>query len=325
MEIPVGSTNGVKHKVYWRGEAIEPDTLPTVQVFDVTDDPTADPPINPNYVIYTLTAEKDETDIGVYTVYLPIHATSKSKELKLKWIYTINGAEQEKEHKLFVITPYVDFAEACGCLEIGNDPSDPNYKSYKEILAAERYARKSIESFTGQKFYLYSDVYSVYGTDSDTLGLPAKINSIHKLYMNDQLLVDNIQGVDNWNYVIDFTESGFGIRVNRASLVDNTVYTANGMIPPSIHGGSGIFQDGVRYTVDGQYGWSYVPDEVSLAAIELMKDYFAKDHIWRNKYIDKISTFDWDFEYGSGATSGTGNLYADQLLSDFVVSKVLLF
>ena len=55
-----------------------------------------------------------------------------------------------------------------------------------------------------------------------------------------------------------------------------------------------------------------------------MKDYFSKDNLWRNKYVNKISTFDWDFEYGSGATSGTGNLYADQLLSDYVVSKVLL-
>jgi hypothetical protein len=107
-------------------------------------------------------------------------------------------------------------------------------------------------------------------------------------------------------------------------MVDNTVYTANGMIPPSIHDSYGIFQRGNRYTVFGKFGWLELPDEVELACVELMKDYFSKDNMWRNKYVNKISTFDWDFEYGSGATSGTGNLYADQLLSDYVVSKVLL-
>ena len=54
-----------------------------------------------------------------------------------------------------------------------------------------------------------------------------------------------------------------------------------------------------------------------------MKDYFAKDRSWRNKYIKNISTFDWDFEYTSEAYSGTGNAYADRLLADYVmVSKV---
>jgi len=54
-----------------------------------------------------------------------------------------------------------------------------------------------------------------------------------------------------------------------------------------------------------------------------MKDYFAKDTVWRNKYIKNISTFDWDFEYTSEAYAGTGNAYADRLLADYVmVSKV---
>jgi hypothetical protein len=133
------------------------------------------------------------------------------------------------------------------------------------------------------------------------------------------LLKDTIDEIDNWNYQVDITESEFGLRVNRAAMMDNTVYTANGMVPPSIHDSSGVFQNGYRYKVFGRFGYEYLPDEV-----ELIKDYFSKDNIWRNKYVNKISTFDWDFEYGSGATSGTGNLYADQLLSDYVISKVLL-
>jgi len=138
------------------------------------------------------------------------------------------------------------------------------------------------------------------------------------------LLIDNINNIDNWNYQLDITESGFGIRVNRAAMMDNTVYTANGMVPPSIHDSSGTFNLGYRYKVYGSFGYTDIPDEVESATIELMQDFFSKDNLWRKKYVNKISTFDWDFEYGSGATSGTGNLYADQLLSDYVLSKVLL-
>lgn len=325
MEIYVGSTTPVKHKIYWRGEPTDATSNPIVNIYDVTEDPTAVPLINPTVPLYNnLSTEKDETDIGVYNVFMPPNATSKSRELMLEWNYNVSNASIVNKHKLFVVRPYVDLAEAVDLLGVGNDPGDPNYRSYNEISAAERYARKTIDNFVGQSFDISNEVYSVYGSDSDTLHLPSRITSLHKLYMNDQLLVDNLNNIDNWNYNIDFTESGFGIRINRASMADNTVYTANGMVPPSIHDGSGIFQNGVRYTVDASFGWEEVPDNVSLACIELMKDYFSKDYVWKNKHIAKISTFDWDFEYTSGAASGTGNLYADKLLEDYVVSKVLI-
>jgi hypothetical protein len=322
MELYVGSTNPVRHKIFWRGEPTDADALPVVTVYDISQDPVS--PVNPSTILYTITSEKLETEVGVYQVSLPVNATYKSRDLKLVWTYAVSGSAQSRSHKLYVVQPYVDLAQAYGTLDFGNDPSDPNYKTYNEIVEAEKYARRLIETYTGQKFYLYNEAHSLYGSDSDTLVLPSRINSLYRLSVNDVLLLDNIANIDNWNYQIDLTESGFGIRVNRAAAMDNTVYTANGMVPPSIHSSSGIFSLGNRYQVFGQFGYAEVPDEVELAAVELMSDYFSKDNLWRKKYINKISTFDWDFEYASGATSGTGNLYADQLLSDYVVSKVLL-
>jgi hypothetical protein len=326
MELSIGSTFPIKHKVYWRGEPTDADALPVVTVYDVTEDPTANPPINPNSILYTLTAEKSEVDIGVYQVSLPVNGTYKSRDLKLRWSYQINANAQVREHKVFVIQPYVDIEQSIDSLGLGEDPSDPEYKTYSQLRSAERYARKNIENYTGQKFYLYNETFSIYGSDSDTLLLPEKLYDLHKLYVNDILLIDKLTDpdTDNWNYDIDIVESGFGIRINRANLLDNTVYTANGMVPPTIHDGDGIFKSGNRYTVVGSFGYPNVPDNVELAAIELMKDFFAKDNTWRNKYIGELSTFDWDFKYTSGAHSGTGNLYADKLLEDFVLSKIVI-
>jgi hypothetical protein len=318
-EILIKSQSPITHQVFWNGDVAVADSLPTVKLYDVTMDPAISPSINPTHLLTILTSSADENNLGSYSVNIPYQYTDRNKTLRLKWEYTISGTSVIREDEVFVITPYVDFNHVQD-LGFSTDSSDPNYKSYKELLRAEKYARKQIEEYTGQKFYLYDDLYVVYGYDSDTLPVPSKINQLHELYSNDVLLLDTINDIDNWNYPVEISESGYGIRINRAGLLDNTVYTANGMVPPSIHDSSGIFQSGIAYKVQGRFGWEKVPDNVELAAIELMKDYFSKDTMWRNKYVKSISTFDWDFEYTGDAYTGTGNAYADNLLADYVLT-----
>jgi len=318
-EILTKSQSPIIHKIFWNGDIANSDSLPVVKLYDITNDPAISPAINPSHLLTILTAAIDENNPGTYTVNIPYQYTDRNKTLRLQWEYSIGGTAVVRSDEVYVVTPYVDFNHVQD-LGFSTDASDPNYKSYKELLNAERYARKVIEQHTGQDFYIYNDLYLVYGYDSDILPLPAKIHQLHELYANDVLLLDTINDIDNWNYPVEISESGYGIKVNRAGLIDNTVYTANGMVPPSIHDSYGIFQSGVAYKVQGQFGWEKVPDNVELAAIELMKDYFSKDTMWRNKYVKNISTFDWDFEYTGDAYTGTGNAYADNLLADYVLT-----
>jgi hypothetical protein len=324
-EIYVNTNSPIKHKIYWRGELYEPTSNPTVKVYDVTEDPAITPLIEPTELLTTLTSEKLDNDIASYAVYLPLSFTSRYRELLLKWEYVIDGENVQKSHKVFVRVPYTDITQATDALGLGTDPSDPNYKTYSELVEAEKWARKIIENYTGQDFYLYDYVYTVYSTGSDILPLPYKIFELHELYQNDILLVDTINDIDNWNYPVQVSETGFALRVNRADMLDNTVYTANGMVPPSINdSGNGAFYNGATYRVQGRFGWESVPDEIELACIELMKDYFSKDKEWRNKYIKSIQTFDWNFEYNSDSFGGTGNVYVDQLLDKYVLTQMVV-
>jgi hypothetical protein len=319
-EILINTQSPVTHQVFWNGDIKVLDALPTVKLYDVTIDPAVDPIINPNTPLQTLSTVVDENNPGTYIAYIPYQYTNRNRTLRAEWYYTIDSTQVVRSDEIYVVTPYVDFNHVQD-LGFSIDSSDPNYRSYKELIAAERYARKQIEQHTGQSFYLYDDVYIVYGYDSDTLPLPAKINALHELYARDILLLDNIKEIDNWNYDVIISETGYGIRINRTGMLDNTVYVANGMVPPSINDyGNGVFQSGIPYRIQGRFGWDKVPDDVELAAIELMKDYFNKDTVWRNKYIKKISTFDWDFEYTGEAHTGTGNAYADKLLADYVLT-----
>jgi len=322
-EVLIRTQSPITHQIFWNGEVTTPDTTPIAKLFDITNDPAINPAINPTTLLTSLVSVADENNPGSYTVYIPYQFTDRNRTLRLQWEYTIGTTHVIKSDEVYVVTPYVDFNHAQD-LGFSIDSSDPNYRSYKDLIRAERYARKQIEQYTGQSFYLYDDVVVVYGYDSDILPLPSKIHTLHELYARDVLLLDTINEIDNWNYPVEITPTGYGIKINRANMLDNTVYTANGMVPPTINDyGSGIFQAGVPYKVQGKFGWEKVPDEVELAGIELMKDYFAKDTVWRNKYVKTISTFDWDFEFTSDANAGTGNAYADKLLAEYVlVTKV---
>jgi hypothetical protein len=324
MEILVGTNSPITHRVFWKGETVNADSLPIVKIYDITEDPAVTPAINPGTLITTITSEKRETDDGVYVAYLPLELTDRDKQLKVVWEYVVDGSPVRKEHKLFVQTPYTDLTQAAEVLGVGADYSDPNNKTFFDLLEAEKYARKLIENYTQQQFYLYDDVTVVYGAGTDILPLPYKLFELHELHSNDILLVDAISNINNLGYDIVVSESGFGIRINRANMLDNTVYVANGMVPPTINDYAGVFAKDVVYRIAGKFGWSEVPDEVDLACIELMKDYFSKDKTWRNKYIKNISTFDWKFEYDSTTFSGTGNNYVDQLLLPYVLNKMVV-
>jgi hypothetical protein len=325
-EIHINTNSSVSTKIIYGGEVINADgDLVMATVYDITEDPALEVPVNPETPIFSSEAIKIETDNGSYKINIPYHQTSRLKNLKIRWGYNINGSAQQHFSTVDIVQPYCSLAEAIEDLNFGTDPSDPNYKTYHELVMAEKYARKIIDDFTGQKFSLYDDVHTIYGSGSDVLPLPYKLNTLHELYVNDIMLLDNTQEINNWGRSVRISETGFGLRVNRADELDNSVYSANGMVPPSINDiGGGSFIKDYAYRVQGRFGWSEVPDEVEQACIQLMGHFFDKDRIWKDQYMKSISTFDWKFEYTSNINSGTGCAYADKLLSPYVLNQMVV-
>jgi hypothetical protein len=324
-EVYVDSNSITSTKIIYGGEIVDADGAVMVTVFDITEDPAVTPAVDPGTSVYTTQATKTETDIGSYKINIPYSLANRSKNFKIRWNYSINGQAHQHYTTLDVVKPYCNLAEAIDDLGLGTDPSDPNYKSYHELVMAEKYARKIIDEFTGQKFATYDDVHIVYGSGSDILPLPYKLNTLHELYQNDVLIVDTINEINNWNFTTRISETGFGLRVDRQSTLDNTVYSANGMVPPSINDSyNGAFIKDYTYRVQGRFGWDVVPDQVEQACIQLMGQYFAKDRLWTDRYLKSVSTFDWDFEYADAAFTGTGSSYVDKLLSPYVLTNMVI-
>ena len=327
-EIYKDQTAPIKTKIFWNGEITNADNdAVTATIYDITEDSTVNPTIDPTEVVLELEATKLETDQGTYQIVIPFEECRRNRKFKIVWSYEIDSNEASHIYYTDVVTPYANLSDVWDDLNLGTDASDPNYKTYHEIQMAEKYARKLIEIYTAQFFYLYDDVQIVYGSDSDILPMPFRVYELHELYENDYLLVDNINNINNWIYNPAISESGFGIRVNRQNLVDNLTYTSNGLIPPSINdrGYGGAFKKDYRYQVQGRFGWSSVPDNVEEACIILIQQFFDKDKEWRNRYVKSVSSFDMRFEFMEDAHRGTGNLYADQLLQPYVISGMVAF
>lgn len=327
-EVYINNNDPVITKIFYSGEIRDADNIVTASVYDITNDPTASPPVDPNTASFIVQATKLENDFGTYQIVIPFTVSNKQRNLKIAWHYQINGVDIVHNQYVDVVVPYCSFGNAIEDLKIGTDTSDPNYRSYHDLKMAEKYARKQIEDYTGQEFFPYFDVEVVYGNDSDILPLPYRIIDIHRIYANDILLIDNLANppVNNWIYTPQISETGFGIRIDRTSLLDNTVYVANGMVPPTINDTytGQAFAKNVRYRVEGKFGWEDVPDNVEQACINLMGHFFEKDRYWKDQYIKSVQTFDWQVEYTEGIYSGTGCSYADKLLSGYVLNQMVV-
>ena len=324
-EIYKNTNTAVSTKLYINGDAVQPEGDVVVYFSDITEDPKVSPAIDPEDVILTLTATESDVDFSVYSVIVPVTYANRNRKYKLQWVYEYNSTTYYHYTYLDVVTPYISIEEALEDLGVGSDANDPNYKSYHELRMAEKYARKQVEHFTGQKFYLHDNKFTIMGNDSSVLPLPSKIYQLHTLHQNDNILIDNLNNINNIGYIIEPTASGFGIKINQSSLIEGDTYIANGMVPPSIHDVSpNIFKANKSYDVYARFGWHSVPDDVEQATIEIMRSYFSKDRAWRDKYVNKISTTDWDFEFKSEAFNGTGSSYADKLLLDYVITQMVV-
>jgi hypothetical protein len=322
-EIYLDQASRVITKIYWAGEITDADGAVTAEVRRFR---TSNPQWVGNPNVYTAT--KLDSDAGTYEIIVPrseVPARFWGNILEITWKYSIGGVATSHKQMVDIVRPYVNIPDAIDRLNVGTDVSDPNFKSYNELKIAERYARKLIDAYTNQFFDERYIKETAYGNGTDTLPLRTRCFDWYILRENGVVVIDRGLNINNFGYTIKVSDTEYGITVDRTNLLDNIVYTANGMVPPTINDSAyGAFKKDYLYTVEHWCGWTHVPPNVSEACMILMQQYFEKDRAWKDKYVKNISTFDWKFEFLEQAHTGTGNLYADQLLAPYVVNGMVV-
>lgn len=155
---------------------------------------------------------------------------------------------------------------------------------------AELYARGLIDTYCGQNFQSYeAKTRTFYGTGRNNLHLDRRLVKLDSLEVDD---------VDYSAYVELDRRSHRFVRFKN----DYTTY---------------LFGDAAVIEILGDWGWSYVPQNVVDAADLLIQDLLSDDRA-SHKYNVREHDFDQTrTKYGNSMYETTGNLDADVLLMDY--------
>lgn len=286
MQIYHETSESLTLSLYINGVLTDADSVPNVTVTRLSDDVE---------IITTQTAASVST--GKYKYTLTTANTAVLGKFRAVWTYVVNAVTNIKTEYYDVVVGYANAQEArdfyAGLTGNTND----------EIYQKEKLARKIIDVYCNQTFGFELDTqYKIRGDDKNTLFLNKR------LYNLDEVLINGVDDVtseveideDYWLRVLEDARPGFFIDIKR------------GITEPSR-----FFRQPVKYWVTGDWGWESVPDDINLACLMLIKDYFCDDTMLRQHGIWLYSLGDKEIRTVKDFWGTTGNFDVDMLLSNY--------
>ena len=258
-------------------------------------------------------ASPQPTDGERWQAYIPFSETTVQDTFSVVWTAIVESETVSQSNLVEVITPYSTPDDASA--RFGWDYTDPtslNYTEYNQVKAAEKISRYTIDLVTKKNFGSVLKTLDAYGEQTDSLVLGEPIISFSKLWENGELVLDAANPDLKWKGNVEITETGTALRLvfpGYDIAESETKYVGSD---------TGAFRQGYRYTVEGQFGFTNVPERVYESSLLLIYDYLCKDSAWREKYLNNIALRDWKYQFEPQAYRGTGNLLADQMLSEYL-------
>lgn len=241
------------------------------------------------------------------SIELPFTYVTKDDEIDVKFNFSVNFTTSSVTEHVSIVTPIIS-REAAELIATGK------FAQYEPIV------RHIIQSYTGQRFGLWEATYPVYGESGGQLLLP------------DRLISQSGVSYDGTAYdPTGFIIKGGGwylarktnvpLSIKEAPPEDDLINFTGVIYSPNYYRS---FGENTVYSIAGIWGYEYVPQNVQEAAKMLFNDYVCNDAIYRDRYLKSIRSADWRLEFNSGAWAGTGNVKADQLLSDYKRSGMMV-
>lgn len=291
MEIYRNEVEELRHYVVSAGLVTTADGIVMLRIYDAdgvqvfSDEPILVEPVG-GTPYYSQTVGTNVTNLGAgHTI---------------EWSYTVSSQPVVKTEQLNIVTPY---------LPLGTLLTMPELEGLETfaLRKMERLVAGIIDVFTNQTFSRENDrSLTVIGQDSDNLALPKPI-----IELKDIELLDGGTGIEPYS-LLDYTtfdkDSPWILRRRR------DVFVPRKLTPTARYA---FFKYPMMYLVTGDWGWEYVPADVSRAAEILVKDYFCEDAKYREKYIANIRAGDWRMEFKVTGDETTGSANADMLLTGY--------
>ena len=240
-----------------------------------------------------------EVEVEWYHITIDPALVEEGDSLLLTWEYApAIGLPVTVTDRLTVVRPYVSLDQVRQ-----EFPLLAN-RTYEELRHIERVVRYTINNFCGQDFGKERDkTYVVQGTGQRSLWLPKRLLSL-------TTVTSGYQVMGPMSFITEGRSLAFpgyaGARDIKADI---------GLVP----GQPAYFAPGYSYTIRGDWGWDYVPEEIQQAARILMGRFNEPEQTWRRYNVDNIRANDWRMEFTRTSLETTGDVDVDMMLSKYKV------
>lgn len=236
---------------------------------------------------------------------------NSSGKYRADFTFSISSTQYTRSIYIDVYTPYtnsIDFFTEFPELESENISKFQNVESK---------IRNIINTYCGQSFFPFvGKTISLNGNNHHTLHLPFPISSLKTVIYNkgevdESLLFDytnsSLKNIEKVLQPFNF-ESTYYIRFKTGALIGiESKFDVS------------RFKEEATYTINGDWGWLYVPESVKQAANLLIADYFNSDSEYRRHGIYEVDMDILKFRMGENFYASTGNIDADTLLMDYTL------
>lgn len=246
-----------------------------------------------------------------YSVTLTMADTQSEGELFVSWTFAINSVQITKVDNFDVVTPYLTITEVKKVYPEATDA---------EAIEVEAAVRHIINAHTGQTFGFSTETISVEGHGERALRLPKRLVELTGVSTLTYILNPHAFAIvsDGW-FIKKRWSDVIGTRLTDDEYFGEDSRPAGIITAPSVSGTASRWKDDYPFDVTGDWGYKTVPYPVKEAARLLVNDYACSEIAYRDRYLESIKAADWRLQYSNRAWEYTGNVRADQLLSEYVI------
>ncbi len=265
---------------------------------------------------------------------------SDTNDVEVVWNFTITSVPDETFEETFsyeVVTPLLTKREVVAIYPEVTD------EEYVELEAGVRHI---IQAHTGQKFgFDKAKTLTVEGHGEHALRLPERLVNLTSLgtltstldTRSAIIVSDGWYLKKAWAAVTGTVESDSQYWGDyEDSVFDNNIYSdpdgdgrgpylgplgarPGGVIVPPGTGQATVWKQDYPFQITGDWGYKTIPAAVKEAARLLVNDYACSEIAYRDRYLESIKAADWRLQFSTRAWEATGNVRADQLLSEYVL------
>lgn len=285
MELLFQTADSLALSIYVNGTLTNADTTPKITVTRLSD-------------LVAIATNQTVTPVSTGKYRYPL-TTSNNSVLgmyKAVWSYDIQSVTNTKTDFYEVVIGYTS------AQEFRDEFPAMAEKTNDEIYRKEKLARRIINIFCGQSFdFELHTTKHVVGQNHNTLLLPRRIFNLYST---------SISGTDDISTEIEIFDSNWLAPINGTDIPGFIDIKRDIMVPTK------YFRPGVTYFVTADWGWEYVPENIHLAAMMLINDYFCDDIMLHDHGVISSQMLDKQVTFKDDLWGTTGNYAVDQLLAD---------